>query len=243
MDLIEKYKEILIEGLEKKYNLQDLQAISFELPKDKSHGDFSTNAALVISKKNNIDSEIIFNDVKNIFNKIDDFQNIEITKSGFINFLIKDVVLQNFLFDILKNKKNFGKKNIGKNEKVNIEYVSANPTGPLHVGHTRGAVFGDILSNILEFVGYDVCREYYINDSGEQINNLARSTHFRYLQSLNNTDENIPEGLYPGEYLISLGEDLSKKFNSQFQDCSEDEWIDLFKDESINFIMELIVSG
>ena len=110
MDLIEKYKEILIEGLEKKYNLQDLQAISFELPKDKSHGDFSTNAALVISKKNNVDSEIIFNDVKNIFNKIDDFKNIELTKSGFINFLIKDVILQNFLFDILKNKENFGKK-------------------------------------------------------------------------------------------------------------------------------------
>ena len=240
MDLLEKYKEILIVGLEEKYNSQDLKDISFELPRNKSHGDFSTNAALVISKKNNVDSDIIFNDIKNIFNKIDDFQNIEITKSGFINFLIKDVILQNFLFDILKNKKNFGKKNIGKNEKVNIEYVSANPTGPLHVGHTRGAVFGDILSNILEFVGYDVCREYYINDSGEQINNLARSTHFRYLQSLNNIDESIPEGLYPGEYLISLGEDLSKKFNSQFQDCSEDEWIDLFKDESINFIMELI---
>ena len=112
MDLLEKYKEILIEGLEEKYHSQDLQAISFELPRNKSHGDFSTNAALVISKKNNVDSDIIFNDIKNIFNKIDDFQNIEITKSGFINFLIKDVVLQNFLFDILKNKKNFGKKNI-----------------------------------------------------------------------------------------------------------------------------------
>ena len=117
MDLLEKYKEILIRGLEEKYSYQDLQAISFEFPRDKSHGDFSTNAALVISKKNNINSEIIFNDVKNIFSKIDDFQNIELTKSGFINFLIKDVVLQNFLFDILKNKEDFGKKKFRKKRK------------------------------------------------------------------------------------------------------------------------------
>jgi len=240
MDLLEKYKEKLIIGLEKKYNSQDLQAISFELPRDKKHGDFSTNAALILSKNNNVDLEIIFNDVKNIFKKNGDFQNIELTKSGFINFSIKDKVLHNFLSDILKNKENFGKKNIGENKKVNIEYVSANPTGPLHVGHTRGAVFGDTLSNILGFVGYDVCREYYINDSGEQINNLARSAHFRYLQALNKSDENIPEGLYPGEYLIPLGKDLSKKYNSEFQDCSEDEWIDLFKNEAVSFVMELI---
>jgi len=240
MDILNKYKEILTNGLKSDYPDQDFENISFEFPRDRSHGDFSTNAAMVISKKYNLDKEIIFNKVTKVFSENNDFTNIEIAKSGFINFFVKDVVLYELLSSIIKEEEKFGKTNIGKNQKVNVEYVSANPTGPLHVGHTRGAVFGDTLSNLLTFVGYDVCREYYINDSGEQITKLAKSVYIRYLQSLGETKEKIAEGFYPGEYLIDAGERLKNKFGLKFKDAIEDDWLELFKQESIDFVMDLI---
>ncbi|MEC7380743.1 MAG: arginine--tRNA ligase [Pseudomonadota bacterium] len=240
MDILSKYRKILTNGLKKDYPDNNFKNISFEFPRDRSHGDFSTNAAMVLSKRYNLDLEIIFNNVVKIFSETHDFTNIEIAKSGFINFFIKDSILYELLSSIIKEEEKFGKTNIGRNQKVNVEYVSANPTGPLHVGHTRGAVFGDTLSNLLSFVGYDVCREYYINDSGEQITKLAKSVYIRYLQSLGETKEEIQEGFYPGEYLIELGEKLKNKFGSKFKDSSEDVWLELFKKESINFVMNLI---
>ncbi|MED5436626.1 MAG: arginine--tRNA ligase [Pseudomonadota bacterium] len=240
MDILSKYRKILTNGLKKDYPDNNFKNISFEFPRDRSHGDFSTNAAMVLSKRYNLDLEIIFNNVVKIFSETHDFTNIEIAKSGFINFFIKDSILYELLASIIKEEEKFGKTNIGRNQKVNVEYVSANPTGPLHVGHTRGAVFGDTLSNLLSFVGYDVCREYYINDSGEQITKLAKSVYIRYLQSLGETKEEIQEGFYPGEYLIELGEKLKNKFGSKFKDSSEDVWLELFKKESINFVMNLI---
>lgn len=240
MDILSKYRKILTNGLKKDYPDNNFKNISFEFPRDRSHGDFSTNAAMVLSKRYNLDLEIIFSNVVKIFSETHDFTNIEIAKSGFINFFIKDSILYELLSSIIKEEEKFGKTNIGRNQKVNVEYVSANPTGPLHVGHTRGAVFGDTLSNLLSFVGYDVCREYYINDSGEQITKLAKSVYIRYLQSLGETKEEIQEGFYPGEYLIELGEKLKNKFGSKFKDSSEDVWLELFKKESINFVMNLI---
>tara|TARA_B100001250_G_scaffold99861_2_gene84026 strand:+ start:2922 stop:4646 length:1725 start_codon:yes stop_codon:yes gene_type:complete len=240
MDILSKYRKILINGLKKDYPDNNFENISFEFPRDRSHGDFSTNAAMVLSKKYNLDLENIFNNVTKIFSKSHDFTNIEIAKSGFINFSVKDNILYELLSSIIKEEEKFGKSNIGRNQKVNVEYVSANPTGPLHVGHTRGAVFGDTLSNLLSFVGYDVCREYYINDSGEQITKLAKSVYVRYLQSLGETKEEIQEGFYPGEYLIELGERLKDKFGSKFKDSSEDVWFELFKKESIDYVMGLI---
>jgi len=240
MDILSKYRKILINGLKKDYPDNNFENISFEFPRDRSHGDFSTNAAMVLSKKYNLDLENIFNNVTKIFSKSHDFTNIEIAKSGFINFSVKDNILYELLSSIIKEEEKFGKSNIGRNQKVNVEYVSANPTGPLHVGHTRGAVFGDTLSNLLSFVGYDVCREYYINDSGEQITKLAKSVYVRYLQSLGETKEEIQEGFYPGEYLIELGERLKNKFGSKFKDSSEDVWFELFKKESIDYVMGLI---
>ncbi len=240
MDILSKYRKILINGLKKDYPDNNFENISFEFPRDRSHGDFSTNAAMVLSKKYNLDIENIFNNVTKIFSKSHDFTNIEIAKSGFINFSVKDNILYELLSSIIKEEEKFGKSNIGRNQKVNVEYVSANPTGPLHVGHTRGAVFGDTLSNLLSFVGYDVCREYYINDSGEQITKLAKSVYVRYLQSLGETKEEIQEGFYPGEYLIELGERLKNKFGSKFKDSSEDVWFELFKKESIDYVMGLI---
>ena len=240
MDILSKYRKILINGLKKDYPDNNFENISFEFPRDRSHGDFSTNAGMVLSKKYNLDLKIIFNNVTKIFSKSHDFTNIEIAKSGFINFSVKDNILYELLSSIIKEEEKFGKTNIGRNQKVNVEYVSANPTGPLHVGHTRGAVFGDTLSNLLSFVGYDVCREYYINDSGEQITKLAKSVYIRYLQSLGETKEEIQEGFYPGEYLIELGKILKNKFGSKFKDSSEDVWLELFKKESIDYVMDLI---
>ena len=240
MDILEKYKKLLIIELNKSYSKEDLSNISFEFPRDASHGDFSTNAALILSKKFKINIDQIYKEVKEFFDNDNDFKDIVLAKSGFINFFVKDHVLHNFIREVLKNRKNFGKKELGKGEKINIEYVSANPTGPLHVGHTRGAVFGDTLANIFDFVGFDVCREYYINDSGEQIRNLAKSVYLRYLQNFTDKEITIPENLYPGEYLIPIAKKISDDHGKKFLDKDEIIWLDFFKKESISAVMDII---
>ena len=240
MDILEKYKNILISELKKVYPNEDISAISFEFPRDSNHGDFSTNAALILSKKLKIKPSEVFINIEKIFKTGQDFKSIELTRSGFINFFIKDIVLQNFMHEVLNDKNNFGKKDIGRGEKINIEYVSANPTGPLHVGHTRGAVFGDTLANILDFVGFDVCREYYINDSGEQIKNLAKSVYLRYLQIFSDKKIEIPGDLYPGEYLIPIAKKISEDHGKKFIDKDERNWIDYFKEEAVSNVMNII---
>ena len=240
MDILEKYKKLLIMELNKSYSKEDLSNISFEFPRDASHGDFSTNAALILSKKFKINIDRIFQEVKEFFVHGDDFKDIVLAKSGFINFFVKDHILHDFIREVLKNRKNFGKKELGKGEKINIEYVSANPTGPLHVGHTRGAVFGDTLANIFDFVGYDVCREYYINDSGEQIRNLAKSVYLRYLQNFSDKEIAMPDNLYPGEYLIPIAKKISDDHGKKFLDKDETIWLDFFKKESISAVMDII---
>ena len=240
MDILEKYKKILIMELNKSYSKEDLSKISFEFPREVSHGDFSTNAALILSKKLKINLDQIFEEVKKFFEESDDFKDIVLAKSGFINFFVKDHILHDFIREVLKDRKNFGKKEIGKGERVNIEYVSANPTGPLHVGHTRGAVFGDTLANIFNFVGFDVCREYYINDSGEQIRNLAKSVYLRYKQNFSDKEISIPEDLYPGDYLIPIAKKISEEHGKKFLDKDESIWLDFFKRESISSVMNII---
>ena len=240
MDILEKYKNILISELKKVYPNEDISTISFEFPRDSNHGDFSTNAALILSKKLKIKPSEVFINIEKIFKTGQDFKSIELTRSGFINFFIKDIVLQNFMHEVLNDKDNFGKKDIGRGEKINIEYVSANPTGPLHVGHTRGAVFGDTLANILDFVGFDVCREYYINDSGEQIKNLAKSVYLRYLQIFSDKKIEIPGDLYPGEYLIPIAKKISEDHGKKFIDKDERNWIDYFKEEAVSNVMNII---
>ena len=240
MDILEKYKKILIMELNKSYSKEDLSKISFEFPREASHGDFSTNAALILSKKLKINLDQIFEEVKKFFEESDDFKDIVLAKSGFINFFVKDHILHDFIREVLKDRKNFGKKEIGRGERVNIEYVSANPTGPLHVGHTRGAVFGDTLANIFNFVGFDVCREYYINDSGEQIRNLAKSVYLRYKQNFSDKEISIPEDLYPGDYLIPIAKKISEEHGKKFLDKDESIWLDFFKRESISSVMNII---
>jgi arginyl-tRNA synthetase len=167
-------------------------------------------------------------------------ETVDIAGPGFINTRLKQNFIQDQVSVILENGLNYGRSSYGNNEKVNVEYVSANPTGPLHVGHCRGAVFGDALATLLEYVGYDVAKEYYINDAGGQINTLARSAYYRYLQTLGEDVGEIPEGLYPGEYLIPVGKALAEKYGDSLKGKDEAEWLEELKAFTSSAMMDLV---
>ena len=209
-----------------------------EPPKDK-FGDVSTNAALVLSKflkisPNNF-ADLLIKELK----KIKYIEDAKVEGPGFINLsLKKDFWLSELKEVLLKNDK-YGESNIGKSEKVIIEFVSANPTGPLHIGHCRGAVYGDVLSNIMKKLGYKVFKEYYINDTGSQIDKLINSVIYRYNELFNKNKKNIDENLYPGEYLINLAQDLKKKYGSKLLEKNKKNNLTI-KDFSLKWILNLI---
>ena len=209
-----------------------------EPPKDK-FGDVSTNAALVLSKflkisPNNF-ADLLIKELK----KIKYIEDVKVEGPGFINLsLKKDFWLSELKEVLLKNDK-YGESNIGKSEKVIIEFVSANPTGPLHIGHCRGAVYGDVLSNIMKKLGYKVFKEYYINDTGSQIDKLTNSVIYRYNELFNKNKKNIDENLYPGEYLINLAQDLKKKYGSKLLEKNKKNNLTI-KDFSLKWILNLI---
>ena len=158
---------------------------------------------------------------------------------GFLNIRLKPQVWQNLVGTVLTMGQDFGKSDLGVGKRVNVEYVSANPTGPLHVGHTRGAVFGDALASLLQYAGWDVTREYYINDGGAQVNVLARSAFNRYLEAHDLTVD-WPEGTYPGDYLVEVGEALKAKYGDRWLDAPEEEWLDEVREFSANAMMDMI---
>lgn len=217
-----------------------LKGVAVEPPRDKSHGDVAINAALVLAKKAGKNPREIAEKIAEKLGADDQVKNIEVVGPGFINVTFIDGFWQARVGEILGAKKSYGNSNLGKGEKVNVEYVSANPTGPLHVGHVRGAVFGDALSNLLEKVGYDVTREYYINDAGAQMDILARSIHFRYLEALGEDIGEIPEGLYPGEYLVPVGKAFAKEFGDKFKSGDEAIWLSTFREKGTGAMMDLI---
>ena len=218
----------------------DLSAVAVEPPRDKSHGDVAINAALVLAKKARLNPRELAGKIAQKLRQDQAVKAVDIVGPGFINVTFFNSFWQARVNEILKAGKKYGGSKIGKGEKVNIEYVSANPTGPLHVGHVRGAVFGDALANLLEKVGYKVTREYYINDTGAQIDILARSVHFRYREALGENIGDIPEGLYPGDYLKPVGQVLAKKYGEKFQDAPEEEWLAPFRDVAVPAMMALI---
>ena len=182
---------------------------SVEIPKIKAHGDFSTNAPMIFAKENNLNPIILANIIKNeLEGKFSEIVKIEIAKPGFLNFFFNNHFWYNFL---KSTDANFGKDQSLDSKKILIEYVSANPTGPLHVGHCRGAVFGDILANLLSFVGNKVVKEYYINDYGNQINQFVKSVYFRILEIKNNSLFPNDQDLYPGEYVVDIAKSILKK--------------------------------
>ena len=218
----------------------DFANVKVETPKDEGHGDLSTNAAMVLAKQAKMPPRQIADLLAKRLEELAGVQHANVAGPGFINLRLDRSFWQKQLTGILQKADDFGRSTIGGGEKVNVEYVSANPTGPMHVGHCRGAVFGDALANLLEKAGYDVTREYYINDAGAQVDVLARSAYLRYREALGEDIGDIPEGLYPGDYLKPVGEAAVKAHGSSLKDAPEAEWLPLLRDASIDAMMRMI---
>jgi len=214
----------------------DLSRIVVEPPRDPTHGDMATNAAMVLAKEAGKKPRELAEGIAAKLRGDGKIASVSIAGPGFINLTLKPKVWSEELRLVLETGRDYGRSNIGMGEKVNVEYVSANPTGPMHVGHGRGAVFGDALANLLAFAGYKVTREYYINDAGAQVDVLARSAFLRYREALGET-VTIPDGLYPGEYLKSVGKDLAQAHGTSLRDKGEAEWLPVVRRRAIDMMM------
>ncbi len=206
----------------------DLQRFVVEPPREAAHGDLSTNAAMVYAREAKAagsSSRALAEELAAALAEQRDVEKAEVAGPGFINIRLQPEVYEGVLKSILDQGPAYGRKASVADGKVNVEYVSANPTGPMHVGHARGAVFGDALANLLEFTGHNVTREYYVNDAGAQVDALARSAHLRYREALGETIDAIPEGLYPGDYLKPIGEGLAREFGRSLLGRPEAEWL------------------
>lgn len=218
----------------------NLKNITAEAPRDASHGDIATNAAMVLVKQAKMKPRDIAQLIAAGLEKYENVEQVDIAGPGFINIRLKTDFIQSQVAVILEKGLDYGRSTYGNNEKVNVEYVSANPTGPLHVGHCRGAVFGDALATLLEYVGYNVAKEYYINDAGGQINTLAQSAYHRYLEALGENVGDIPEGLYPGKYLIPVGNALAEKYGDSLKGKEESVWLEDLKAFASSAMMDLV---
>lgn len=211
-----------------------------EPPRDAAHGDAATNAAMILAGQAGMKprefAEILAAELKNL----PIVESVEIAGPGFVNLRLSKAFWDNCLKDILEKGNSFGASDMGKGQKKNVEFVSANPTGPMHIGHSRGAVFGDALAALLEKAGYEVTREYYINDAGAQVDVLARSVYLRYREALGEEIGKIPEGLYPGEYLIAVGKELAEKDGPKWLNKPEEDWLAYFRGFAINKMMDMI---
>ena len=219
----------------------DVSRIVVEPPRDPTHGDMATNAAMVLAKDAGKKPRELAEGIAAKLRNDGKVASVDIAGPGFINLTLKPNVWNEELRLVLEAGRDYGRSDMGKGEKVNVEYVSANPTGPMHVGHGRGAVFGDALANLLAFTGHKVTREYYINDAGAQVDVLARSAYLRYREALGE-NITIPEGLYPGEYLKSVGKDLAQVYGPSLKDKPEAEWLPIVRKRAIDMMMAEIRS-
>lgn len=216
-------------------------AVAVEPPRDAAHGDMATNAAMVLAKPAGKAPRAIAEELVQRLSNDVNIETAEVAGPGFINLRLRPAVWHDIVAEAIDAGKSFGHSGMGAGVKVNVEYVSANPTGPLHVGHTRGAVFGDALASLLDYAGYDVTREYYINDGGAQVEVLARSAYERYREA-HGLDPEIAEGLYPGDYLVPVGEALKDKYGDSLLDKPESEWLDEVRDFATDRMLDLIRS-
>jgi len=215
--------------------------VTLEPPRDATHGDLATNAAMVLAKPAKTNPRVLAEALVAKLEAASGIASAEIAGPGFINLRLDPQVWLDELAAITALADEYGRSDMGKGTSVNVEYVSANPTGPMHMGHCRGAVVGDALSSLLEFAGHKVTREYYINDAGGQVDTLARSVHLRYREALGETIS-IPEGLYPGDYLMPVGEALAKELGDAYKDAPEQDWLPIFREHAVAQMMELIKS-
>jgi len=218
----------------------DFSRVVVEPPRDASHGDITTNAAMVLAKPARKNPRDIATLIAAKLDQHKDITSVEIAGPGFINMRLDHSVWMTVLKAALEQGDNFGRSTMGQDEPVNVEYVSANPTGPLHVGHCRGAVFGDALATLLEETGHKVTREYYINDAGGQIDVLADSAFLRYQQALGEDIGEIPDGLYPGEYLVPVGQALKDEFGDELTNMAPEQRREVIKPRAIAMMMDLI---
>jgi arginyl-tRNA synthetase len=216
----------------------NLSRIVVEPPRDLTHGDMATNAAMVLAKDAGKKPRELAENIAAKLRADDKVASVDVAGPGFINITLKPHVWREELRLLLETGNDYGRSDIGKGEKVNVEYVSANPTGPMHVGHGRGAVFGDALANLLEFTGYNVTREYYINDAGAQVDVLARSAFLRYREALGENIGAIPEGLYPGDYLKPVGGKLVGEQGTKLSTMKEAEWLPIVRAEAVTTMMD-----
>jgi arginyl-tRNA synthetase len=218
----------------------DRRNVTVEPPRDASHGDLATNAAMVLAKGASTNPRALAETIKPKLEALPTVTSVDVAGPGFINLRLMPDAWRDELKTILREGEAYGLSKIGNNERVNVEYVSANPTGPLHMGHCRGAVVGDSLARVLEAAGFRVTKEYYVNDAGAQVDTLARSLHLRYRETLGEDIGAIPEGLYPGDYLKPVGAVLAAEFGDRYAEAPESEWLDLFRDRAIAAMIELI---
>lgn len=223
----------LVEGLNR-------ANIAVEPPRDPAHGDLATNAAMVLAKGAGVKPRDLAEALKPLLEVVPGVTAVEIAGPGFINLRLADSVWRDELTRIHAAAGDYGRSDTGANSIVNIEYVSANPTGPMHMGHCRGAVVGDALATLLQYSGHRVIKEYYVNDAGGQVDVLARSAHVRYREALGADVGDIPEGLYPGDYLIPVGQALAAEFGDKYADAPEAEWLVPFRTRAVAAMLVLI---
>ena len=217
-----------------------IEGITLEPPKDPSHGDLATNAAMVLAKAAGQPPRVLAERLAPLIAVDTHIDKVEIAGPGFINLTLSFAFWPSVLRMVLEQGASYGRSAIGKGEAVNVEYVSTNPTGPIHVGHCRGAVFGDALANLLDFTGFAVTREYYVNDAGAQVDALARSVFLRYREALGETIGEIPEGLYPGDYLKPVGEKLASQHGNELLAMREEEWLPIVRAAALQAMLAMI---
>ncbi|HEV2043882.1 MAG TPA: arginine--tRNA ligase, partial [Sphingomicrobium sp.] len=218
----------------------DRRNVAVEPPRDASHGDLATNAAMVLAKAAATNPRALAALIAPKLEALPGVTGVDIAGPGFINLRLDEAAWRDELGSILADGETYGRSQVGAGERVNVEYVSANPTGPMHMGHCRGAVVGDALASLLEAAGFAVTREYYVNDAGSQVDTLARSAHLRYREALGQDIGEIPEGFYPGDYLVPVGQALAAEFGDKFADAPESEWLQRFKTKAVAAMIELI---
>ncbi|MDE2435470.1 MAG: arginine--tRNA ligase [Sphingomonadales bacterium] len=215
-------------------------AVTVEPPRDASHGDLATNAAMVLAKPAGMNPRVLAEALVAKLEGVPAVTKAEIAGPGFINLRVDAAAWIDELRAIAALGGDYGRSSIGGGSTVNVEYVSANPTGPMHMGHCRGAVVGDALACLLEFAGSKVIREYYVNDAGAQVDVLARSVHLRYREALGEEVGAVPEGLYPGDYLVPVGQALAAEFGDTYAKAPESEWLVLFRGRAVAAMLEMI---
>ena len=213
--------------------------VTVEPPRDASHGDLATNAAMVLAKPAGMNPRALAEALVAALRTKPGIAAAEVAGPGFINLKLADSAWHAQINAMLGAGSDYGRSTVGQAKRINVEYVSANPTGPMHMGHCRGAVVGDALAGLLEYAGWDVTKEYYINDAGGQVDTLARSAHLRYREALGETIE-IPEGFYPGDYLVPVGAALAAEFGDTHVNAPEADWLALFRTRTVALMMERI---